>query len=196
MKKTKDITTISLLLASGVIIKYITDLFTRTFLFFLIIDPLILINVLIFLRYKKPSYLLSVMVVETVLSATLFMTTDFYLLRPVNVLITYLVCILFKNKSDKLILFLSTTFSIIVDVILSFCLFLFLPEITGVDTTSLMNVVQSIGETFSGKWLVLVYGMSFILMSLWASIPGFINMFIGDKILKLFGKKGALNNEY
>lgn len=196
MKKTKDITTISLLLASGVIIKYITDLFTRTFLFFLIIDPLILINVLIFLRYKKPSYLLSVMVVETVLSATLFMTTDFYLLRPVNVLITYLVCILFKNKSDKLILFLSTTFSIIVDVILSFCLFLFLPEITGVDTTSLMNVVKSIGETFSGKWLILVYGTSFILMSLWASIPGFINMFIGDKILKLFGKKGALNNEY
>lgn len=195
MRKTKDITTISLLLASGVIIKYITDLFTRTFLFFLILDPLILINVLIFLRYKKPSYLFSVMIVETVLSATLFMTTDFYLLRPVNVFITYLVCLLLQNKNEKLILFLSTLFSIIVDVLISFCLFLFLPEITGIDTTNLLKVVESISEVFSGGWLVLVYATSFLLMSLWASIPALINVFIGNKILKLFGKKGALNND-
>lgn len=191
---TKDLTIVSLLLATGVIVKYLTDIFTRTFLFFLLLDPLILINVIIFLKYKKPKYLLMVMVVETVLSATLFMTTDFYLLRPINILISYLICILFKNKNPKWIIFLSTVMSVITDVVFSFLLFLFLPGLTGVDTTEIMGILDNINQTFNGGLLVVVYGLSFMFLTIWATIPGFINMFLGSKVLKTLEKVGGIKS--
>lgn len=190
--KTKDLTFLSLLLASGIVIKYITDTFTRTFLFFLMIDPLMLVNGIIFTKYKKPVYLFTVMVIETVLSATLFMTTDFWLLRPINILITYLVCNIFSNKKPKLILFLSTFFSMVVDIVLAFLLFVFFPGITGVDSTQLLTVMNNISNMFSGNALIIIYGIAFVLMCLWATIPSLINMFLGDKVLSIFQKKGGV----
>lgn len=190
--KTKDLTFLSLLLASGIVIKYITDTFTRTFLFFLMIDPLMLVNGIIFTKYKKPVYLFTVMVIETVLSATLFMTTDFWLLRPINILITYLVCNLFSKRKPKLILFLSTFFSMVVDIVLAFLLFVFFPGITGVDSTQLLTVMNNISDMFSGNALIIIYGLAFVLMCLWATIPSLINMFLGNKVLNIFQKKGGV----
>ena len=190
--KTKDLTFLSLLLASGIVIKYITDTFTRTFLFFLMIDPLMLVNGIIFTKYKKPVYLFTVMVIETVLSATLFMTTDFWLLRPINILITYLVCNIFSNRKPKLILFLSTFFSMVIDIVLAFLLFVFFPGITGVDSTQLLTVMNNISDMFSGNTLIVIYGIAFVLMCLWATIPSLINMFLGNKVLNIFQKKGGV----
>ena len=191
--KTKDLTFLSLLLASGIVIKYITDAFTRTFLFFLMIDPLMLVNGIIFTKYKKPIYLVTVMIIETVLSATLFMTTDFWLLRPINILITYFVCLIFDKKNTKLILFLSTFFSIIVDMLSAFLLFMFCPSIVGVESAELTKVINDISTMTSGSGIVIIYSIAFVLMCMWASIPSFINMLLGHKVLNLFQKRGGIS---
>ena len=105
--KTKDLTFVALLLTVGVVLKALTDSFMRTALFFLMWDPLTIINTCIFMKYKDKKYLFAIIVVETVLAATIFTTTDIFFLRPLDVIITYLVCWLIKGDRIRLKYFLS-----------------------------------------------------------------------------------------
>lgn len=98
--KTRDLTFISIMLAVGVVLKLVTDVIFRTFLFMFFIDPLILIDVYLLIKYPKFKVALSVAAVQTLLSATLFMNTDMWFVRPFIVLIAFVIVKLFSKKKQ------------------------------------------------------------------------------------------------
>lgn len=184
---TKSITFIALLLALGVVLKALTDGFMRTVFFFLMWDPLTIVNTCIFLKFKEKKYLFAVMVVETVLAATLFATTDIYFLRPFDILVTYFVCYLFKTKGVKLKYFLSTFCSLLMNIVVIFLIFLMSPDIINVDMSQVDNLFALLKETGIGLKIFAGIFSAFII-GLWISIPSCLNMFVGNKISNLADK--------
>lgn len=98
---TKELTTISMFLGLGVVIKLLSDILTRTVLSFLFIDPLTIVTV--FLLYKFPRFKNAVLLAigETTISLILFTATDIWFLRPVMVFIAYGVVKFFKGRKYK-----------------------------------------------------------------------------------------------
>ena len=185
--QTKNMTFIALLLATGIVFKAVTDSFMRTIFFFLMWDPLIIVNSCIFMRFKEKKYLFSVMVVETVLAATLFATTDIYFLRPLDVLVTYLVCNFIKSNNYKLKYFLSTFFSLLSNILIILLLFFLFPNVIGIEMTEIEQLMEVLKECSLG--LKIFTGIfSTIVISLWVSIPSCLNMFFGKKISDIANK--------
>lgn len=185
--QTKNMTFIALLLATGIVFKAVTDSFMRTVFFFLMWDPLTIVNTCIFMKFKEKKYLFSVMIVETVLAATLFATTDIYFLRPLDVFVTYLVCNLIKSNSYKLKYFLSTFCSLLSNILIIFLLFLLFPNIISVDMTEVENLFLILKECSLGL-KIFAGTFSIIVISAWVSIPSCLNMFFGKKISDITNK--------
>ena len=70
--KTKDLTYIAIVLAIGAVLKLLSDLFTRTVLFFLFIDPLLLTDVFLLLKYPKIKVTLIITAVQSILGVHYF----------------------------------------------------------------------------------------------------------------------------
>ena len=186
--KTKDLTFVSLLLTVGVVLKALTDSLMRTALFFLMWDPLTIINVCIFSKYKHKKYLFAIMVVETVLAATIFTTTDIFFFRPIDILLTYLICCVFIKKDRiKLKYFLSTFVTLLFNIV-GIIFFIFLnPTMLNIDITELQTLYSLIEELdIWGK--ILGFGIFGVVMVLWLCLPSLINMFLGKKVTDILNK--------
>lgn len=105
MNKTRELTEITMLLILGLIIKVLTDIFTRTFFSFLLLDPFSFMNVVILIKYPKWKNMILLCISETILSLFFFISTDIWFLRPIFILITFfsvlLINNLFKTKNIK-----------------------------------------------------------------------------------------------
>lgn len=183
---TKELTFIALLLAAGIVVKGITDSFLRTFLFFLMLDPLTVVNACIFIKYPKKKYLFGLIIAETVLAATIFMATDIYFLRPLDIFITFLVCKCLTKKSVRLRYFFSTFFSLFINILLAFTVLSLIPNL-GIDISKLTNLFEILKD--SSLFIKIIISLfSVFIVGVWVCIPSLFNMFIGEKISKVLDK--------
>lgn len=185
--KTKDLTFVSLLLTVGIVLKGLTDSLMRTALFFLMWDPLTIINVCIFLKYKDKKYLFAIMVVETVLAATIFTTTDVFFFRPIDILMTYFICTIIKKERVKLKYFLSTFCTLFLNIFGFLGLLLLNPEMLNVDIPELdrLFVVMEQMDVWGKLFGV---GIFIIVVIVWLCLPSLINMFLGKKVTETIDK--------
>lgn len=185
--KTKDLTFVSLLLTVGIVLKGLTDSFMRTALFFLMWDPLTIINTCIFLKYREKKYLFGVMVVETVLAATIFTTTDIFFFRPIDILITYFICMFIKKGKVKLKYFLSTFCTLFFNIFGILGLLFLSPAMLNIDITELQKLF-TLMEQMDVWGKLLGIGIFIVVVVVWLCLPSLINMFLGNKVTETIDK--------
>ena len=139
------------------------------------------------MKYRDKKYLFAVVVVETVLAATIFTTTDIFFLRPLDVIITYLVCWLIKGDRVKLKYFLSTFLTLFVNIGGMLLILLLMPGAVNVDVADIQRLFSIVGEL--NIWGKIFSGVIFItITTVWLCIPSVINMFLGKKITETLNK--------
>lgn len=185
--KSKELTFIALSVALGLVIKMVTDTFMRTFLFFLMWDPLMIINTCIFIKFKNRHHIIPLVIIETMMAAVLFMNTDIYFLRPFSVIITYLACRFIKTKKITTKYFWATFCSLLFNLSAIFLLFLLFPQILNIDTMKMEELFTLLsGEHFLVKILIGLFCI--IIVCGWVSIPSFMNLIIGKKLQRVVDK--------
>lgn len=180
---------VSMLLALGFVLKLVTDLLTRTVASFLFVDFLLLITVIILYRYPFFKVAVAVAFVETIVSATLFTMTDMWFIRPIIVLIAFVVIRIVQKRSweerTKFIwacFFTSKLTIIAVSAVLMGILFVS-PELLGLDAAlaqlsdSMLSAEQVL---FLEENFVLLLACSLVLLAfLYSYIPAFVHLFLG-----------------
>lgn len=189
---------ISMLLALGFVLKLVTDLLTRSVASFLFVDFLLLITVVVLYRYPLFKVAVAVAFVETIVSATLFTMTDMWFVRPVIVLIAFVVIRIIQKRSwkerNKFIwacFFTSKLTIIAVSAILMGILFVS-PDLLGLDA-ALAQLSDSMLSTeqvlFLEENLVLLLACSLVLLAfLYSYIPAFVHLFLGMLAFKALQK--------
>lgn len=183
------ITKISLLIALSIIIKLVTDIFTRSFLMFLFIDPIIMFTAYIIVYHSKLNMAIILSVLQTLLSYLIFPTTDIWFIRPFIPIICFLyVSRLNKkdiptNKKVSKAVFICSYMSILLTA-LTLVFFLFMmpslfPMDTIVSTLAKFNDIVDVG-TLKNVMAVILIIMGFI----YSFVPAFSNMFIVKQVLK------------
>lgn len=189
---------IAMLLALGIVLKLTTDLVMRTVASFLFVDFLLLITVVILYRHPYLKVAFVLLVVETVVSATLFTLTDMWFVRPIVVLIAFGVIRVVQKKLWKertkfvWACFLTSKLTIVSVSALFMGVLLINPEILGLSAAlsqlgeSVLTVEQA---TFlEENYKVLLASSLFLLAFIYAYIPAFVHLFLGMLIFSALQK--------
>lgn len=194
----KDLTYIAIVLAIGAVLKLLTDIFTRTILFFLFIDPLLLTSVFLLLKYPKLKVAIGVAVVQTILGVSLFFATDMWFIRPIIVLICFIfVKIFYKTKMniEKKYMYASFCSSLTTIVMVALVLIgivLFIPQLFPMQEVMQQMSVFGSQLPIESQSLINENAISLIVIALSAMalffsfIPAFTHMFLAFLISKIF----------
>jgi len=203
--KTKDLTYIAIVLAIGAVLKLLSDLFTRTVLFFLFIDPLLLTAVFLLLKYPKIKVALIITAVQSILGVTLFLTTDMWFIRPVIVLLCFIFVKIFNKtkltieKKYMFSCFFSSLTTIIVVALVLIGIVLFIPQLFPMD--EVMQQISVFGNNLpiQSQMLIAENTISLILIALgvmgvfYSFIPASTHLFLAFLISKIFKIEKQMN---